>query len=217
MFVYGWIAPAAARGPLVFAILCLAGLLAAHSTAAAESEPALSKEAAGSMASKLRQIQQGSGSGHSFGLVRISEAEANSYLHYEMAPDLPPGVSKPRLKFQPGRPQGSAEVNFDKIKEASKTPPNPLVDYFLRGVHTLGVDGTLHGSGGAAQFHLESVTLDGIAMPRAVVDYLIEHYLKAHYPDVSLEHPFSLPFSIDKLSVEAGSVVLVGHPVTSSR
>ena len=133
MVVCKWIATAAARGPLVFTILCFAGIIAAHPTSAAEPEPSLSREAAGSTAIKLRQIQEGSDSGHSFGLVRISETEANSYLHYEMAPDFPAGVSKPRLKFQPGRPQGFAEVDFDKIKEASKTPPNPLVDYFLRG------------------------------------------------------------------------------------
>jgi len=217
MLIYRWIASAARWTAPGLAMLSLAGLLAVSSTSAVEPEPSLSREAAGSAAIKFHQIQEGSLPGHSLGLVRISETEANSYLRYEMASDLPPGVSKARVRFQPGRPQGFAEVNFDKIKEASKTPPNYLVDYILRGVHTVGVDGTLYGSGGSGQFHLESVTLDGMAMPRVVVDYLIDHYLKAHYPDISVDRPFPLPYSIDKVSVEAGALIVAGRPMRSGR
>lgn len=177
----------------------------------------LSRGAAESAANKFRQIQDSSASGQSFGSIRFSEVELNSYFQYEMVSEFPPGFSKVRLKLQPGRPHGSAEVDFDKLKGSFKTPPNLIVDYFLRGVHTLGVDGTLSGSHGAGQFHLETVTLDDIAVPQIVVDFLIDHYLKARYPGVAVDRPFSLPSSIDKLIVEAGNVVVVGHPIVSGR
>jgi hypothetical protein len=217
MVVYSWIASAARRGAPVFAILCLAGLFAANPGAALAPEPGLSREAAESTANKLRQIQDASQPGHSFGLVRINEAEANSYLYYDMASSFPPGISKAHLKLEPGRPHGTAEVDFDRLMGSLKTPPNPLVAYLLRGVHTLGVDGTFSGANGMAQFRLETVTLDDVAVPQMVVDYLIDHYLKAHYPDVSVDRPFPLPSSIQRLSVEAGSIVVVGHPMTSGR
>ena len=190
-------------------------LPAAFQALAQEQAPVVNKEAAESAAAKIRLIEESSVSGHSFGTLRFSEEELNSYLHYEMESEFPPGVSKPRLKFQPGRTQGWAEIDFDKLKNASKNQPNSIMDYFLRGVHTLGVEGTLSGSGGTGQFHLETVSVDGFTMPRVVVDYLIEHYLKTRYPEVAIDRPFALPFPIDKLTVEMGSLELAGRPAAS--
>ena len=82
----------------------------------------------------------------------------------------------------------------------------------LRGTHTLGVEGTFSSSGGIGQFQLQAVTLDEVTLPRAAVDFLIEQYLKPSYPEAAIDRPFRLPFSIDTLSVEEGSVVLVGRP-----
>ena len=39
---------------------------------------------------------------------------------------------------------------------------NSLASYFLRGMHTVGVDGRLAGSHGIGQFQLGNVTLDKI-------------------------------------------------------
>ena len=181
-------------------------------TQGSELQQRLSWEAAQSAARKLAKVREAAGQERSFGSVRISEAEANSYLQYEMLPYFPPGVSRVRLKFHPARPQGSLQVDFGKLKEAFGGSGNPLVDYFLQGVHTLGVEGTFTSSGGIARFALQTVTLDGVALPRMVVDFLIERYLKPSYPEVSIDRPFRLPFSIDKMSVEEGSVLLIGAP-----
>ncbi len=202
---------------LIFALLGLerfvqTGFAQTGRTQGSELQQRLSWEAAQSAARKLAKVREAAGQGRSFGSVRISEAEANSYLQYEMLPNFPPGISRVRLKFHPARPQGSLQVDFGKLKEAFGGSGNPLVDYFLQGVHTLGVDGTFTSSGGIARFALQTVTLDGVALPRMVVDFLIERYLKPSYPEVSIDRPFRLPFSIDKMSVEAGSVVLVGAP-----
>lgn len=204
-------------GWLALAFIGMLPLFAATQGSGPGSVAGLSRNAAESAATKMRQIQEASLAGRSFGVVRIGEVEANSYLQYELAADFPPGVSKARLQLQPERPQASAEVDFDKLKAASRNPPNPLVDYFVQGVHTIGVEGTLAGAGGTAEFHLETVTLDGITMPRFVVDYLIDHYVKTHYPGVAIDRPFQMGFSIDKLKIEAGSIVLIGFPASSSR
>ena len=76
-------------------------------TQGSELQQRLSWEAAQSAARKLDQVREAAGQGRSFGSVRISEVEANSYLQYEMLPYFPPGVSRVRLKFHPARPQGS--------------------------------------------------------------------------------------------------------------
>ena len=145
-------------------------------------------------------------------MVRITEREANSYLRYELSPSYPPGVSQIRLTFQPNRILGSSLVDFDKLKEGRRVPPNPLADFLLRGEHTVAAQGTLWGANGTAEFHLEWVTLDGVTLPRTVVEFLIEHYLESRYPEAAIDRPFLLPFAIDSLRAEAGSVVLTGKP-----
>ncbi len=181
-------------GCLVFILiftLALLGLGSLVQTGFAQTGPQgnelqqrLSLELAQAAARKLAKVRGAAGQGDSFGSVRISEVEANSYLQYEMLPYFPPGVSRIRLKFRPARPQGSLRVDFGKLKAAFGGSGNPLVDYFLQGVHTLEVDGTFISSGGTARFTLQTVTLDGVTLPRMVVDFLIERYLKPSYPEV---------------------------------
>ena len=177
----------------------------------AESNPELSPEAAQAAAGKLQRVREDSRAGRSFGSVRISQAEANSYLSYEVGPSLPSGVSEVRLEFRPTRPRGTAQVDFDKLRAASSAPPSPVFDYLLRGVHTLGVEGTLYGSQGVGEFQLETVRLDDIPVPEFVVEFLIERYLKPRYPNAVLNRSFLLPYSIETLNVEAGSVLLVAR------
>ncbi len=197
---------------LVFALLGWGGLAQTGRAQDGELQQRLSWEAAQSAARKLEQVREAAGQGRSFGSVRISEVEANSYLQFEMLPYYPPGVSRVRLQFHPARTQGSLQADFGKLKAAFGGSGNPLIDYFLQGVHTLGADGTFTSSGGIARFALQTVTLDGVALPRMVVDFLIERYLKPSFPEVSIDRPFRLPFSIDKMSVEEGNVVLMGAP-----
>lgn len=202
-------------------LLVLAGLLISFrgplAAATAPAQADLSREAAASAESKFRQIQESSASGHSFGSIRLTETELNSFAHYYMEPEFPPGFSKLQLKLQPGRPHGTAEVDLDKLKATLKTPPNPVMAYFLQGQHTLGVAGTLSAANGICQFHLEAVTLDDLALPEPVVDFLIEHYLKSRYPDVATDRPFALGFGIDKLNVESGSVLLTSRSTGNTR
>ncbi|MBI4465107.1 MAG: hypothetical protein HY647_10420 [Acidobacteria bacterium] len=200
---------AIARGiTMLLALLLFGHSLVWGAQEAPEWDAGLSKEAAQTAALKLRRIQESSPTNHSFGWIKLSEQEVNSYFRYELASALPPGVSKIRLQFHPHRPIGFALVDFDKIKEISSTP---LLGYFLQGVHAVGVEGTFSSSNGTGQFQLETVTLDGIALPQIVVDFLIERYVKARYPNAAIDRPFSLPFSIEQVRVEEGEVVLVSR------
>lgn len=192
-------------------VISIAGLVLARATS-----PAISKDAAVAAESKFRQIEESSATGQPFGSIRISETELNSYVRYDMEPQFPPGLSNVQLQLQPGRTQGTTQIDFDKLKGGMKSPPNPLLAYLLRGIHTLGVQGTLSASNGMGQFHLETVTLDGTVLPQPVVEYLIDQYLQAHYPNVSIDRPFALGFGIQKLEVQSGSVLLTSRSLSAS-
>ena len=171
----------------------------------------VSREASQAAATKLQQVVDAS-PGHGFGSVRISELEANSYLYYDLSSEFPPGVSKPHWKFSTRQLLGTIEVDFDRLKQGMKTQPNPLIAYFLAGIHTVGVQGTFSAANGIAQFHPETVSLDDVVMPQMLVDYLIDHYLKSRYPGLAIDRPFALAPSVDRVVVESGYVLITSRP-----
>ena len=171
---------------------------------------AVTPEAAESAARKFERVAGAHGSGESFGTIQITEQEANSYLAFELAYAIPAGVSDIALQFTPGRVSGSSVMDFDKLKEGLRTPFNPIADFLLRGVHTVGMEGSTSGMNGTGQFHLERVLLDGVELPQMVVDYMIEQYLRPRYPNAAINRPFALPFSIDSFRTGTGALVLTG-------
>ncbi len=205
----------ASRMMLALCLLCSADF--PLPLAAASAPAALSQAAARSGADKLRSIQEGS-LARSAAVVRISEEEANSYLEYELASEYPPGLNQVRLQFTPGHLQGTADVDFDKAKQASRSPSNGLMDYLFFGVHTVTVDGSFSAVNGIGHFDLETVSLDGVVLPESLVNYLIERFLLPHYPALAIDRPFPLPFSIDRVQVERGGITLAGRaiPIASS-
>ena len=196
---------------LLAAVIVLAGryTLPAAWAAAAPAE-VVTPEAAESAARKLERIAEAHDSGESFGTVRISEHEANSYLAFELADAIPAGVSDIVLQFMPGRISGTSVMDFDKLKEGLRTPPHPIAMFLLRGVHTVGVEGSTSGMNGTGQFQLERVLLDGVELPQMVVDYMIEQYLRPRYPNAAINRPFELPYSIDSFRTGTGAVTLTG-------
>ena len=193
------------------------GLLAAavalttiKALAAAPAPETVTTEAARSAARKFERIAEANDSGKSFGTVRISEHEANSYLAYELAASIPAGVSDIALQFTPGRISGTTVVDFEKLKEGLRTQPSPIAMFLLRGVHTIGVEGSAVGSNRTGEFRLERVLLDGVELPQMVVDYMIEQYLRPRFPDAAINRPFALPYSIDSFRTGTAYLVLTG-------
>jgi len=205
--------PRTAARSLPIGVLFLAAVVAVTAVWAFANPPApeaATPEAAESAARKLKRIEQAHDSGESFGTVQISEQEANSYVAYELAADIPAGVSDIVLQFTPGRVSGSSVINFEKLKEGLETTPNPITLFLLRGVHRVGAEGSTSGTSGTGQFKLERVLLDGVELPQMVVDYMIEQYLIPRFPDAAINRPFALPFSIDSFRTGTGSLVLTG-------
>jgi len=203
--------PRCAVSLLAITLAIAAGRAPVAAWAAAAPPEAVTPEAAESAARKFEQIAEAHDSGESFGTVRLSELEANSYLAYELADSIPAGVSDIALQFTPGRISGSSVMDFDKLKEGMRVPFHPVADFLLRGVHTVGVEGSTSGMQGIGQFQLERVLLDGVELPQMVVDYMIEQYLRPRYPSAAINQPFVLPFSVDSFRPGTGALTLTGR------
>jgi len=183
---------------------------AAPGTAA--SPAAVSAEAAEAAAAKLERIRHPSAGASSSEVVRFTEEEVNSYLYYDLASQYPPGLSKVNITFTPSQIAGTAEVDFDKAKAARQRPAPAVMDYLFWGVHTLAVEGDFSAVDGKGYFALASVSLDGVTLPRPLVDFLISTYLKPRFPGFDLDSPFPLPYSIDRVQVKRGSIEVAVKP-----
>jgi hypothetical protein len=128
----------------------------------------------------------------------ITEPEVNSYLASGKV-KLPPGVQSVKLHGEPGIITGEARVDFDRIREGTHSS-NPLLSIFS-GVHDIVVVAHANGSGGKGYVNVDSVSLDGVAIPEFVLELFVEKFIQPGHPQIGLDSQFALPDRIDTAAV----------------
>jgi hypothetical protein len=159
----------------------------------------MNSPAATSMERKLRYLEANGASSHpNPAPTEFTEDEINAYLASGEI-QLPAGVKSVRLQETPGVVRGSARVDFDQMR-AGRGSLNPLLGIFS-GVHDVTVVAHAHGAGGKAIVHVDSVSLDGVEVPRFVLQLFVETYVQPKYPRLGLDSRFDLPYHIDSATV----------------
>ena len=128
----------------------------------------------------------------------FSEPEANSYLASDKV-KLPAGVQSVKLQGAPGIITGTAQVDFDRVREGIHSS-NPLLSIFS-GVHDVVVVAHAHGAGGQGYVQVDSVSLDGVEIPHFALELFVEKFLQPKYPPIGLDSQFTLPDRIDIATV----------------
>jgi hypothetical protein len=136
----------------------------------------------------------------------LTEEEVNAYLA-SGAVSMPAGVESVRLQGQPGVINGAARVDFDKVREGVHSS-NPLLSLFS-GVHNVEVATHAYAAGGQGYVHVDSVSLDGVEVPRFVLQMFVEKYLQPRYPDIGLDSKFKLADRIDTATVGNHTLTVV--------
>jgi len=126
--------------------------------------------------------------------TNFSQQEINDYVASGQV-KLPRGVQSLSFAGEPGVVTGNARVDFDEVKNG-RTSANPLLSVFS-GVHDVIVVAHAHGAGHLGYVAVDSVSLDGVDIPRFVLQLFVEKYLTPKYRDVGLNSRFSLPYKID--------------------
>src|SRR5262249_28753423 len=111
----------------------------------------------------------------------FSEKEVNAYIASDSV-KLPQGVKSVRLSGTPGVITGTAQVDFDKVREGVHSS-NPLLGIFS-GVHEAVVVAHGHGVAGKGYVHVDSVSLDRVEVPRFILELFVEKFLMPKYPQV---------------------------------
>ena len=151
------------------------------------------------MERKLQHVQQNAASATpNRAPTEFGEQEINDYFAAGKV-KLPAGVQSVTFQGQPEVVTGTARVDFDQIV-AGRQSSNPLLGMF-RGVHDVVVVAHAHGAGGQGFVNVDSVSLDGMEVPRFLLQVFVDKYLHSKYPAIGLDSQFALPDRVDTATV----------------
>lgn len=165
----------------------------------ASATQAMYQQAAASAERKFEHLQRNAQQAHPDQTpTQFTEREINAYLSSGRV-QLPKGVQRAQFTGTPGNITADARVDFDAIT-ANRKSANPLLSLFS-GTHDVEIKAHGSGSGGQARTHIDSVSIDGVSVPRIALEFFIDHYLTPKYPQASLDPVFTMPARIDTAAV----------------
>ena len=196
------------------AILSLLVGWAGHAVMAAGAAGAESRQAAESLSQKIAALTQNAASpkGARPHSVTVTEDELNSWFVFRSSRYLPAGVSRPSVNLLgDGAMRGTATVDLEKLaaRRGSSSTFDPLA--LLGGRVPVTVTGTLRTKAGVGQFEVQSTDVNGIPVPKFILQQLLSYY--ATTPDqpegLQIDDSFTLPASIQRIDVGRGQMVVV--------
>jgi hypothetical protein len=156
--------------------------------------------------SKLQHLQNNGEQAHPDPTpAEFSEQEINAFFASGNV-ELPAGVQSVILQEQPGVVVGTSRVDFDQVK-TGKNSYNPLLSVFS-GLHDVVVKAHARGEHGQGLVQVDSVSIDGVEVPRFVLELFVEKYLAPKYPNIGIDSRFALPARVDAAIVGLHKVTL---------
>jgi len=131
--------------------------------------------------------------------TEVTEAELESFVLFSLRDKIPVKLDSIAVQLLPGAVSADTQVTFN-----SNNTGNSIVDSLVGGTHNLFVKGNLSGDERRGKFDLVEVKLDGIPVPRVLIQTLVDKYVKPKYPEVDLREPFDLPWGIRTIAIENG-------------
>ena len=159
----------------------------------------VSQRAADELQKKIDDIRNTEEAGNQGKEIEVSETELESYVLYELRSQIPTQLDSIDVQLSPGAVAADTQLTFGTMNTG-----NPVVDTLVTGTHNLFIKGKLAGAEGRGKFDLEEIRVDGIPVPKILIESLFKKYVKPKYPDADLAEPFDLPWGIEQLSIEQG-------------
>lgn len=138
--------------------------------------------------------------------TEIAESEINAYLASGKV-QFPAGVESLRLVGVAGTTTARCRVDFDRVR-AGRANSNPLLRLFS-GVHDVEVEAQATGARYKGQVHVNSVAIDGVVVPRFVLQMFVDTYVTPRYPGVGIDSTFDLPHKIESATVGRHKLAVV--------
>lgn len=163
--------------------------------------PASRRALADSFHQKLEHIQKNAAEKRpSTTPTILREDEVNAYFA-ERRLKIPEGVESVRFELHADEVIGYTTVDFEKFRKG-KPDSDPLLAIF-DGVHDCEVTARADQSAnGKVRVSIEKVKLDGVRIPKIVLEMFIERFVNPKFPKVGLDRTYDLPARIDKATIE---------------
>jgi hypothetical protein len=159
----------------------------------------VSQSAADELQKKIDDIRNTEDAGDQGKEIEVSENELESYVLYELRSEIPTQLDSIDVQLTPGAVAADTQLTFGAMNTG-----NPVIDTLVTGTHNLFIKGRLAGAEGRGKFDLEEIRVDGIPVPKILIESLFKKYVKPKYPDADLAEPFDLPWGIERLTIEQG-------------
>jgi hypothetical protein len=167
--------------------------------AMSQKAPAKALSPVDSMERKIQHVQQnGALQAPDANPTEFTADEVNAYVASGRV-KLPAGVQSVLFESQPDIIHSNARVDFDQLK-SGRSSSNPLLSVFS-GVHDVVVAAHARGVNHTGYVEVDSVALDGVEIPRFVLQVFVQKYLQPKYPNIGLNSQFALPAKIDTATV----------------
>jgi hypothetical protein len=141
----------------------------------------------------------------------VSERELNAYLKFSPQVQMPPGLASPHFTIaEGGRVAARAMLDLDALR---KSKPRGWTDPlgYVSGAVEVAVSGILYAAKGKGVFQLQSATLGGVSLPKALLQEIVSFYTKTpeHPNGWDIDSPFNLPQNIRQIEVQRGAATIV--------
>ena len=141
----------------------------------------------------------------------LLERELNAYISVHAKSELPAGVVEPVVTILPdGRLTGRATVDLDAVRTSQdRGMLSPWA--LLRGQLPVEAFGVLRTQKGVGAFTLESATVGGLPVPKAILQELVTYYSRSESQPqgINIEAPFRLPANILEIRTAQGQALVV--------
>jgi hypothetical protein len=142
----------------------------------------------------------------------LTEREVNSYLAFDAGPQIPVGITGPRISILgDSRLAATALVDLDVIRARHKSTGwfDPL--NYLSGRLPVAASGRLQTADGVARFALESASISGVPIPKTILQELVSYYSRSpqNPRGLNLDDSFLLPARIRQIDVRQGEAVVI--------
>jgi hypothetical protein len=136
--------------------------------------------------------------------MEVSDLELESYVLFSLKEQIPARVDSFDVQLTRDTVAADTRLTF-----ASNSTRNPVIDALIAGTHDVFLKGKFSARDGMGKFDLEQVRVDGIPVPKSVIQALVERYVNPKHPDVDLNSPFEMPWGIENLTIRQDKASIV--------
>ena len=138
--------------------------------------------------------------------VLLTPQELSAWAEFEG----PPGVRNPKVELGTGTATGSALIDFGKLRRAQGYNPGWVMSQLLDGERPVRVSTKIRSANGQTTVDILSVEISGVRVEGKMLEFLIDNFLLAMYPDAAVSRPIEMGARIDRIEVApAGATVVI--------